>query len=377
MKLNLLFLMAFFCSAFVQAEQTMPPPILAAKAWMLYDYTSNQILVNENSDERIEPASITKLMTAYLAFSAIKQRHLSLDQAITPSAEALRTQGDESRMFLTQNKSVMVKELLHGLIIQSGNDAARVLAEAIAGDEGKFAELMNKEAQRLGMKNTNFVNASGLPRTQHYSTAYDLTLLATAIIHDFPEYYPIYSLREYQYNNIKQANHNRLLWLDPYVDGLKTGHTESAGFCLLSSAKRDKRRLIAVVIGAASDNLRTTESQKLLNYGFQYFEAVRLYQKNQAVSNIHVWKGSDSKVSIGFRDDLLLTIPTGQIAQIKVSMETHQPLVAPVVVGQKIGVLKLTLSGKPYAEFPLVALETVSLANIFSRGFDNVRMLFQ
>ena len=377
MKFILLFFIAIFCSAIAQAEQTIPPPILAAKAWILYDYSSNQILVNENSDERVEPASITKLMTAYLAFSAIKQGHLSLDQAITPSVEALQTQGDESRMFLTQNKSVMVKELLHGLIIQSGNDAARVLAEAIAGNEEKFAELMNKEAQRLGMRNTNFVNASGLPRTQHYSTAYDLTLLAAAIIHDFPEYYPIYSLREYQYNNIKQANRNRLLWIDPYVDGLKTGHTESAGFCLLSSAKRDKRRLIAVVIGAASDNLRTTESQKLLNYGFQYYEAVRLYQKNQTVSNIHVWKGSDNKVSIGFRDDLLLTIPTGQIAQIKVTMETHQPLVAPVVVGQKIGVLKLTLSGKPYAEFPLVALETVSLANIFSRGFDNVRMLFQ
>jgi D-alanyl-D-alanine carboxypeptidase (penicillin-binding protein 5/6) len=236
---------------------------------------------------------------------------------------------------------------------------------------------MNKEAQRLGMKNTHYVNASGLPRAQHYSTAYDLSLIAAAIVRDFPEYYPIYSMREYQYNNIKQANRNRLLWLDPYVDGMKTGHTESAGFCLVASAKRDKRRLISVVLGAASDTLRTTESQKLLNYGFQYFEAVRLYQKNQPVSAVRVWKGTENKVNIGFRDDLLLTIPTGQISQLKISMETHQPLIAPVSIGQPIGTLKLTLNGKPYAEFPLVALEPVSLANVFTRGWDNIRLLFE
>lgn len=377
MKPVLLFFMAVFFSALAQAQQILPPPVLAAKSWLLYDYTSNQILVNENSEERVEPASITKLMTAYLTFAALKQGHLAQDQSITPSAEALRTQGEESRMFLGQNKPVTVGELLHGLIIQSGNDAARVLAETLAGNEEKFAGLMNKEAQRLGMKNTNFVNASGLPRPQHYSTAYDLALLAAAIVRDFPEYYPIYSQREYQYNNIKQSNRNRLLWLDPYVDGMKTGHTESAGFCLVASAKRDKRRLISVVLGAASDNLRTTESQKLLNYGFQYFETVRLYQKNQPVSGIRVWKGTENKVNIGFRDDLLLTIPSGQMAQIKVAMETRQPLIAPVSVGQKIGMLKLTLNGKPYAEFPLVALETVSLANVFTRGWDNIRLLFQ
>ncbi len=376
MKSVLLFFLVVFFPAFTQAQQILPP-VLAAKSWLLYDYTSNQVLVSENSEDRVEPASITKLMTAYLAFSALKQGHLAQDQAITPSAEALRTQGEESRMFLGQNKPVTVGELLHGLIIQSGNDAARVLAENIAGNEEKFSELMNKEAQRLGMKNTHFVNASGLPRPQHYSTAYDLALLAAAIVRDFPEYYPIYSMREYQYNNIKQDNRNRLLWLDPYVDGMKTGHTESAGFCLVASAKRDKRRLISVVLGAASDNLRATESQKLLNYGFQYFETVRLYQKNQPVSSIRVWKGTENKVNIGFRDDLLLSVPNGQMAQLKVTMETRQPLVAPVSIGQKIGTLKLTLNGKPYAEFPLVALESVSLANVFSRGWDNIRLLFQ
>jgi D-alanyl-D-alanine carboxypeptidase (penicillin-binding protein 5/6) len=270
-----------------------------------------------------------------------------------------------------------VGELLRGLIVQSGNDAARVLAETIAGSEDKFVELMNKEAQRLGMNNTHFVNASGLPHAQHYSTAYDLALLAAAIVRDFPEYYPLYSLREYQYNNIKQANRNRLLWIDPYVDGMKTGHTESAGFCLVASAKRDKRRLISVVLGTASDNLRATESQKLLNYGFQYFESVRMYQKNQPVASIRAWKGTENKVNIGFRDDLLMTIPTGQLAQMKVTMETHQPLIAPVSMGQKIGMIKFTLNGKPYAEFPLVALEDVSLANVFSRGWDTIRLLFQ
>jgi D-alanyl-D-alanine carboxypeptidase (penicillin-binding protein 5/6) len=377
--LVMLFLIAALLPAVAPAQQSLqpPPPVLAAKSWLLYDYTSNQILVNENSDEHVEPASITKLMTAYLTFSAIRQGHLSQERTVTPSLKALGSQGEESRMFLGLNKPVTVGELMHGLIVQSGNDAARVLAETIAGSEESFAELMNKEAQRLGMKNTHFVNASGLPNAQHYSTANDLALLAAAIVRDFPEYYPLYSLREYQYNNIKQANRNRLLWLDPYVDGMKTGHTESAGFCLVASAKRDKRRLISVVLGATSDNLRATESQKLLNYGFQYFETVRLYQKNQPVAGIRTWKGTDNKVSIGFRNDLYLTIPSGQLAQMKVTMETLQPVIAPVSIGQKIGMLKLTLEGKPYAEFPLVALESVSLANVFSRGWDNIRLLFQ
>lgn len=377
--LRILFLIAAFLPAFAQAQQSLlpPPPRLAAKSWLLYDYTSNQILANENSDEHIEPASITKLMTAYLTFSALKQGHFSQDSTVIPSLKALGNQGEESRMFLSQNKPVTVGELLRGLIVQSGNDAARVLAETIAGSEESFAELMNKEAQRLGMKNTHFVNASGLPSAQHYSTANDLALLGAAIMRDFPEYYPIYSLREYQYNNIKQANRNRLLWLDPYVDGMKTGHTNSAGFCLVASAQRDKRRLISVVLGAASDNLRATESQKLLNYGFQYFETVRLYQKNQPVASIRTWKGTENKVNIGFHNDLFLTIPTGQLAQMKITMETYQPLIAPIGNGQKIGMLKLTLDGKPYAEFPLVTLESVPLANVFSRGWDNIRLLFQ
>lgn len=280
-------------------------------------------------------------------------------------------------MFLSPNKPVSVGELLHGLIVESGNDAARVLAEAIAGSEENFVGMMNKEAQRLEMKNTHFANASGLPQAQHYSSANDLVLLAAALVRDYPEYYPLYGLREYQYNGIKQTNRNRLLWMDPYVDGLKTGHTENAGFCLVASAKRDKRRLISVVLGAASDSLRASESQRLLNYGFQYFETVRLYQKDQPVAGIRVWKGTENRLNVGFRDALFLSVPSGRLAQMKVTMETYQPLIAPVSSGQKIGMIKFSLDGKPYAEFPLLALEDVPLANVFSRGLDNIRLLFQ
>lgn len=379
MKLTLSILIALFFPVIAAAQQagSPPAPVLAAKAWLLYDYGSNQILVNENGNERIEPASLTKLMTAYLTFAAIKQGKLAPDQTVELSAEALSTQGEESRMFLDRGKPVTVSELLHGLIVQSGNDAARALAEAVAVSEENFAELMNQEAQRLGMKDTHFVNATGMPYPQHYSSAYDLALLAAAVVRDFPEYYPLYSLREFQYNNIKQANRNHLLWMDPYVDGMKTGYTESAGFCLIASAKRGQRRLISVVLGTASDSLRATESQKLLNYGFQYFEPVRLYRKNQPVAHLRLWKGTENQITVGFRNDLLLSVPVGQSAQLKATMETQQPLVAPIEYGQKIGRLVLTLGGKPYAEFPLVALDTVPLANVFSRGLDNILLLFQ
>jgi D-alanyl-D-alanine carboxypeptidase (penicillin-binding protein 5/6) len=380
MKLLPLFLLSFalLLSPSVRAQQSIPPaPQLAAKSWVLYDYTSNQILVNQNGDERIEPASLTKLMTAYLTFVALKQGDLTLRQSVAPSADALRNRGEESLMFLDSRKDVTINELLHGLIIQSGNDAARVLAQTISGSEEQFADLMNKEARQLGMKNTHFVNSTGLPDAQHYSSAYDLALLGAAIVRDFPEYYTLYSLRDYQYNNIKQPNRNRLLWMDPFVDGMKTGHTESSGFCLVASSKRDKRRLISVLIGAASDSLRATESQKLLNYGFEYFETVRLYRKDQTVASLRLWKGTERTVEVGFREDLFLSVPAGQLAQMKVVMETPSPLMAPIESGQPVGKLKLMLGGKPYAEFPLVALADVPLANVFARGWDSIRLLFQ
>ena len=377
MKLLLLFSLLLPLLAHAQIDPLPLAPALAAKSYILYDYTSNQILVNQNGNERIEPASLTELMTAYLTFAGLKLRQLTPDDLIMPSAEALRIDREESRMFLDKARPVAAAELLRGLIVQSGNDAARVLAITLAGSEEKFSVQMNHEAQRLNMDNTHFVNATGIPHPQHYSTAYDLTLLAAALIRDFPEYYPIYHLREYKYNNITQVNSNRLLWMDPYVDGLKTGYTDSSKFSLIASVKRDQRRLISVLIGAPSDNLRIIESQKLLNFGLQNFVAIRLYQKNQVVADIRLGKGAESRVNVGFREDLFLAIPKGQQSQLKASMEMYQPIIAPISNGQKIGVLKMTLGGKPYAEFPLVALDSVPLANIFSRGWDSIRLLFQ
>ena len=365
-------------TAFALPPQMPAAPALSAKSYLLYDYTSSQVLVNQNADARMEPASLTKLMTAYLAFDALKHGTLLPEQNLTVPAAAVRNTGSgESRMLLKAGQSVTVGELLRGLIVQSGNDAAVTLALNIAGSEAGFVDLMNREAKRLGMNNTHFANPVGLPDAQHYSSAFDLALLAAAIVRDYPQHYALFGLRDYTFNNVAQANRNRLLWIDPYADGLKTGHTETAGYCLVGSVKRDNRRLISVLLGASSDNLRATESQKLLNFGFQYFDAVRLYQKDQPVTTVRIWKGTKSHLKVGFRQDLFLTIPRGKLAQFKATMETRQPILAPVSGGQPLGVLKLALDGKPYAEFPLVALEDAPLANVFSRGWDSIRLMFE
>jgi D-alanyl-D-alanine carboxypeptidase (penicillin-binding protein 5/6) len=378
MKIALTLLLILFFNVANAAVVVPPAPALAAKAYVLYDYSSNQMLVSKNAHEHFQPASLTKLMTAYVAFSALKQGKLSLEQVITPSAAALQVQSEESRMFLEANKPVKIEALLRGLIIQSGNDAARVLAEVIAGQELAFAnEWMNKEALRLGLKDTHFVNATGLPADQHYSSAYDLALLAAAVVRDFPEYYFYFSTRDYQYNKINQFNRNKLLWLDPYVDGLKTGHTEGAGFCLVASAKRDQHRLISVLLGAASESLRTSESQRLLNHGFQDYELLPLYKKDQAVTVVRVWKGTEKRINLGFRGDLFVTLPKGMSKQMKATLETQQPLIAPFEKGQAMGTLKLSIAGAPYLTLPLLALESVPLANVFSRGLDSIRLLFQ
>ncbi|HTN93096.1 MAG TPA: D-alanyl-D-alanine carboxypeptidase family protein [Gallionella sp.] len=361
------------------AEPDLMPlvPQLAAKSYLLYDYTSKQILVDQNGDERLEPASLTKLMTAYLAFDAIKYGTLSLKQKLNVPAAAVRSTSEESRMLLKAGQSVTVDELLHGMIVDSGNDAAITLAVNIAGSEAGFVDMMNQEAKRLGMNNTHFTNPVGLSDAQHYTSASDLAVLASAILNDYPQYYPMFSLRNYTFNNIAQGNRNRLLWMDPYVDGIKTGHTESAGYCLVGSAVRDNHRLISVLFGADSDRLRASESQRLLNFGFQHFDVASLYQKDQPVARLRIWKGTDSHIGVGFRRDLFVTIPKGTFSQLEAKMETHQPILAPVAGGQQLGVLKLTLAGKPYAEFPLVALESVPLANVFSRGWDSIRLLFE
>jgi D-alanyl-D-alanine carboxypeptidase (penicillin-binding protein 5/6) len=352
-----------------------PPPPLAAKAYLLLDFNSGQLLASQNPREHVEPASLTKLMTAYLTFAALKQKTIRPDQTVPVSERAWHSGG--SRMFIEPRKPVTVDELIHGMIVQSGNDACVALAEAIAGSEEVFVQMMNREAQRLGMNDTHFENATGLPHAQHYSSAYDLSLLATALIRDFPEYYPLYSLKEFRYNNITQANRNRLLWLDPTVDGMKTGFTDAAGYCLITSAKRGERRLISVVLGTASETARATESQKLLNFGFQFYDTVRLYQKDQSVATLQVWKGSGNSVKAGFAHALYLSLPKGQADKLKATVESLQPLLAPIGAGQKVGVMKLTLDGKPFRELPVVALESVPLAGLFGRGWDSLRLLLK
>jgi len=352
-----------------------PPPAIAAKAWLLYDFTSAQAITGEKQDERFEPASLTKLMTAYLAFSALKQKTLAPAQAVPVSERAWKAAG--SRMFIEPNKPVSVDELLRGMIVQSGNDACIALAEAIAGSEEVFAQMMNREAQRLGMKNTSFANASGLSDSKHYSTARDLSLLAAALIRDFPEYYPLYALREYRYNNITQPNRNRLLWLDPNADGMKTGYTENAGFCLIGSSRRGARRLLSVVLGASSDSARVQESQKLLNYGFQFYDSVKLYDKDQGVSTLEVLKGSENRVKAGFQSDFYVSVPRGLADQLKADLVSMQPLVAPIGVGQKVGTVKVTLQGKPLGDYPVVALQNVAMAGFFGRTWDGLRLWFK
>lgn len=370
----LLFLL-FSNTVFAIDLPTAPPPQLDAKAWLLMDANSGQILIEHDGDRRVEPASLTKLMTAYLSFATIKQGRLKLTDTVPVSEKAWKTEG--SRMFIEPNKPVTVDELLHGMIIQSGNDATVALAESIGGSEAGFVVMMNKEAQRLGMSHTHFVTSTGLPDPQHYTTAHDLSLIASAIIHDFPEFHPYYSIKSYRYNNITQPNRNRLLWSDPTVDGMKTGHTESAGYCLIASAHRGDRRLLSVVLGASSDYLRATESQRLLNYGFQFFDSIKLYGKDQPVTTLKVWKGQSSNIKVGFTRDIHLSVPRGRSQYLKTTMTTRQPLLAPLNLGQTVGTLSVSLDNKVLATYPLQALEHVSVATIFGRTWDSLMLKFK
>jgi D-alanyl-D-alanine carboxypeptidase (penicillin-binding protein 5/6) len=365
-------------SSTAQAEsaQIAPPPNLAVKAFLLKDFNSNYVIASQKSNMRIEPASLTKIMTAYLSFKALKNGHLSLTQTLPVSEVAWKVEG--SKMFIEPNKPVTVDELLHGMIIQSGNDASIALADGIGGTEAQFVDMMNKEATRLGMKNTHYMNATGLPDVQHYTTADDLMILATALIHDFPEQYQrLYSVKEYTYNKITQPNRNRLLWLDPNVDGMKTGHTETAGYCLIASAKRDGIRRISVVLGAPTDAARATESQKLLNYGFQYFDSKLVYKQGQSINQLKVWKGNDNQVASTVADDLFVTVPKGEYANVKAVMSSTQPLIAPVKKGQVIGSVKFTLYGRTIDERNLVAAKTIEGAGILGRAWDSIKLLMQ
>lgn len=363
------------CVFSLALAQSVPAPAISAPSYVLLDFTSGHAIVAENADERREPASLTKLMTAYLVFAALRDQTITATQIVTVSTAAWRAEG--SRMFIDPRKSVTVDELLRGVIVQSGNDASIALAELVAGSETAFADKMNAEAARLGLTNTHFANATGLSDPQHYSTAADLAQLAAALIRVFPEDYRRYSLREYRYNNITQPNRNRLLWLDPYVDGMKTGHTDAAGWCLIGSAKRGERRLLAVVLGAGSDGARTNDAQQLLNYGFQAFDSVQLYPPGKSISSLRVWKGEANDVAAGFVAAKYITLPKGKAEKLALSMTATEPLVAPVVKGQNVGTVNVSLEGKVVAQFPLVALAEVRAANIFGRAWDTVRLWFK
>jgi len=370
------FSLALVCTAPLLAQQAPVPPTLAAKSWLLLEMGSGQVLTAEKPDERIEPASLTKLMTAYLTFAALHKKTIALEQPITVSEKAWRTGG--SKMFIRVDTQVTVDDLIKGMIVQSGNDACVALAEAIAGSEESFAQMMNREAKRLGMTSSSFTNATGLPDPQLYTTARDLATLADALIRDFPEEYKrYYSMKEFRYNNITQPNRNRLLFIDSSVDGVKTGHTEAAGYCLISSALRDNRRLLAVVLGTKSDATRANESLKLLNWGFQSYDAVTLFPKEQPVATLRVWKGTQKTVKAGFDKNLMIAVPRGYADKVKSEFTPQPRLVAPITAGQQLGTLKVNIDGKLYGEYPVLAIESVGAGGFVGRTIDSVMLWFQ
>ncbi|MDP1735691.1 MAG: D-alanyl-D-alanine carboxypeptidase family protein [Sulfuritalea sp.] len=358
--------------------QPVPAPTLTARSWILMDYATGQVLASQEADTRLEPASLTKVMTTYLVADALAQKTLTLQQPVTVSERAWRTQG--SRSFVPVNKGVSVDELFKGMVIQSGNDASVALAEAIGGTEDAFAAMMNRTAQRMGLKDTNFLNASGYfegPAPTHYSTARDLAKMAAALIRDHPETHALHATKEYTYNGIRQHNRNRLLWADPTVDGLKTGHSSAAGFCLIATAKRGPRRLISVVLGTASEEARARDSLNLLNWGFTGFDAVKLYDKGQAISQLKVFKGAQNMVKAGFAEDFVVSVPRGSADKLSVQLVSQQPLIAPVAAGAVIGTLKLAVAGQAWGEYPVVAQEAVPVAGLLGRLWDDIRLFFQ
>ncbi len=353
----------------------VPAPSIVATAHLLVDVTSGQTLEGVNAEERRDPASLTKLMTAYIVFGALRAKTIQPSQMVNVSLRAWRAEG--SRMFIEPRRAVSVDELLHGMVIASGNDASIALAELTAGSEDAFVARMNTEATRLGMAKTHFVNVTGLSAPEHYSTAADMAKLASAVINDYPEFYPLYSQKEFRYNNITQPNRNRLLWTDASVDGVKTGHTDAAGWCLIASAKHGERRVLAVVLGASSDAARANEAQKLLNWGFQAFDTVQLYQSGKTISTLRVWKGTMKEVPAGFLADRYLTLPKGKADKLSLTMEAQETLVAPIARAQRVGTVKVALEGRLVAEFPLIALEEVPAAGFFGRAWDTIRLWFK
>ena len=383
-KLLLIFVIAIAIPLAAVAQRPPPPPpkgmpipaapTLGANSYILLDFNSGRVLVESNPDAAVEPASITKVMTSYVVFTELAAGNIQLDELVNVSETAWRTGG--SRMFIEPGMEVTVEQLIKGMVIQSGNDASVALAEHLAGSEAAFADLMNHYAAQMGMLNSHFMNATGLPHAEHYTTARDVALLSIALIADFPEYYHWYSEKEYNFNDIRQHNRNNLLWRDPAVDGLKTGHTQAAGYCLAASAKRDGMRLVSVVLGSSSESSRVTESQSLLNYGFRFFETVQLYKAGQELAQGRVWKGEAEQIKLGIEDELFVTIPRGRYDDLDAQVEMRPELIAPLVMGETVGEISIRLEGSEIANPGLVALESVDEAGFFGRTWDGVSMWF-
>jgi D-alanyl-D-alanine carboxypeptidase (penicillin-binding protein 5/6) len=371
-------LVAVVC--FAAAAQTPQPPEIAARSYMVVDVTASQVLAGRDVDSPVEPASLTKLMTQYIVFDALRAKKITLEQRLPVSVRAWKIGG--STMFIDPKMTVPVDDLIKGMIVQSGNDATIALAEGVGGTVEHFVELMNQQAKALGMKNTSYKNPEGLTTPGHTTTARDLSILATRILQDFPEYLHYYAIKKYRYEGTPTANdtnRNMLLFRDPTVDGLKTGHTDAAGYCLIATAKRDfpnlqGRRVLAIVLGANSEVARANEAQKLLNWGFTAFEDVKLFDANQAVVTPDVWKGVVKTAKLGRAQPIVLTIPAGTSARIKTQVVRPDPLIAPLAKGQQVGTLKVTSGDQPLMDVPLVALEPVEQAGIFGRAWDAVRL---
>ncbi len=358
------------------AEVPIPaPPQLGAKSYVLMDFSTGHMIAETSADEVLEPASLTKLMTAYATFKALEQNQIHLDDQVYVSEKAWRTDG--SRMFIEVDTYVSVEDLLRGMIIQSGNDASVALAEHVAGAEETFVGLMNQYAEMLGMSSSSFRNSTGLPDADHYMTARDAATLARAIIAEFPEYYAWYAQKDFTYNEIKQHNRNSLLWRDPSVDGLKTGYTEAAGYCLVTSAERSDMRLIAVVMGTASPEARVDQSQALLNYGFRFYETHKLYSSGEEITTARVWKGAPQTAALGLVNDLYLTIPRGSYDSLSATMDLDTELVAPLDSSAQVGYVRISLDGEDLSQVPLVALHEVPEAGLWTRLRDEITLWLQ
>jgi D-alanyl-D-alanine carboxypeptidase (penicillin-binding protein 5/6) len=356
-----------------------PPPDVDGKSWVLMDYATGQILASKEPDMRVEPASITKIMTDYVVSAEVANGKIHMTDPVTISEHAWRGGGagtDGSTSFLKLNSQVPLKDLLYGMIIQSGNDAAIALAEHTAGSEGAFAGLMNAYAKQLGMVNSNFENASGYPIENHYTTAHDIAILSRALIHDFPADYAISAVKEFEWNGIKQHNRNTLLWRDPSVDGIKTGHPAAAGYCLAASAKQGESRMIAIVMGASSEKARADSAMALLNYGFRFYETHKLYDASKPLATPRLWKGSSNTLPLGVTENVLVTVKRGEYDKLKATMDIPSTLIAPFKKGQQVGTLRITLDGKPVQSVPLIAINDAPKGGFFSRLWDSILLWF-